>query len=94
MANARNSAKAVAATAAAKAASIPERQEEPPPVDVPGMVTPEEALKQIREGLKQVAMRDGTDAAREMLKVHAGGAENVSGIDPKFYAPLLNALGV
>lgn len=56
-------------------------------------VDPVEALKKIRDGLKQVALKSGTDAARELLRVHAGGAENVSAIDPKFYKNMLKALG-
>ena len=52
----------------------------------------EEAHKQIREGLKRVAVQHGSDKAREMLKLHAGGAENVSAVQPEFYRPLIDAL--
>ena len=61
------------------------------PVPAEPMST-EEAHKQIREGLKRVAAQHGSDKAREMLRTHAGGAENVSAVQPEFYRPLIDAL--
>ena len=61
------------------------------PVPAEPMST-EEAHKQIREGLKRVAVQHGSDKAREMLRTHAGGAENVSAVQPEFYRPLIDAL--
>jgi hypothetical protein len=78
--------------ARAKGSSIPDRQEAPPAED-PTPMAPEDALNQIREGLKQLAIRQGRDAAMEILETHGGGAKNVSGIAPEFYVPLLKALG-
>jgi hypothetical protein len=68
--------------------------EEDPTVGETGTwVAPEDALNQIREGLKQLAYQEGRDAAMEILETHGGGAKNVSGVAPEFYGPLLNALG-
>lgn len=78
--------------ARAKGSSIPDRPEERTFKETITLAQ-EEARNKIREGLKQVAIRQGRDAAMEILETHGGGAKNVSGVAPEFYGPLLNALG-
>lgn len=77
---------------ATKAADKPAEKPVEKPAE-PEEPASEYTLEQVRAALKEYRAIEGAAAMLEVLKTHGGGATELPGLDEKFYAPIMEAIG-